>query len=163
MKANTLYFRKGKNIFYLILLFYNSLIFSQEKGILLKEKKTGEVEFIKENKRVKVFTTNGTNYTGKFTIIDDQTIEIDGEKITLDSIMKIKRRSLTSAIIETTFYVYGGIIVVASVAVAVTVNPIALVVLPFSFPFFGVGILIPVLENSHKRNRWDYNIGTNEP
>ena len=143
------------------MLFNSSLVFSQEKGIILNDKKTEETEFLKENKRIKVFTIDGTNYTGKFKIIDDNTIEIDGVNIPLDSIMKIKRRSLTSALLETTFYVYGGIIVAACI-VAAAVDPLFLIAIPVSFPFIGIAILIPGLENSHKLKRWSYSIGTND-
>ncbi|MBC7408869.1 MAG: hypothetical protein H7339_10810 [Arcicella sp.] len=162
MKANTYYLNACTIIFYFILLLYSSVVFSQAKGIILKDKKTEEIEFLKENKRIKVFTIDGTNYTGRFKIIDDNTIMIDGINIPLDSIMKIKRRSVTSAIIETTFYVYGGIIVVACI-VAVAIDPLFLIVIPVSFPFIGAAILVPGLENGHKLKRWTYSIGINEP
>lgn len=161
MKTNTFYVKRSNVIFYFILVLYSTLVFSQEKGIVLKDKKTDEVEFLKENKRIKVFTTDGTNYVGRFKIIDDNTIEIDGEKITLDAIMKIKRRSVTSATIETTFYVLGGIIVAACIVAAAT-DPLFLIVIPVSFPLIGVGLLIPALEENHKVKRWQYSIGTNE-
>ena len=161
MKANTFYLKTSTVIFYFILLFNSSLVFSQEKGIILNDKKTEETEFLKENKRIKVFTIDGTNYTGKFKIIDDNTIEIDGVNIPLDSIMKIKRRSLTSALLETTFYVSGGIIVFGCIVSAIVV-PYALLFIPVSFPFIGIALLIPGLENSHKLKRWSYSIGTND-
>jgi len=161
MKVNTFYLKTNTLVLYFVLLFFSSIVFSQEKGIVLKDKKTDETEFLKENKRIKVFTIDGTNYTGRFKIIDDATIEIDGTNIPLDSIMKIKRRSLTSAIVETTFYVYGGIIVTACL-IATAINPIALIAIPVSFPFFGVGLLIPGLENGHKLKRWSYSIETND-
>lgn len=162
MKANTFYLKTSIIIFYFILLFNSSLVFSQEKGIILKDKKTEETEFLKENKRIKVFTIDGRNYTGRFKIIDDNTIEIDGEKIPLDSVMMIKRRSVTSAIIETTFYVFGGIIVVACIAAA-TFDPLILILIPVSFPFIITAALVPALENNHLQKRWSYSIGASEP
>ncbi|MEI7509579.1 MAG: hypothetical protein WCJ62_08960, partial [Flavobacterium sp.] len=85
MKSNTIYLKSRTTIFYFMMLFISSLVHSQVKGIILNDKKTGEVEFLKENKRIKIVTNDGNHFTGRFKIIDDKTIEIDDENILLDS------------------------------------------------------------------------------
>ncbi len=161
MKSNAIYLRFRITLFYFIILFFSSLVSAQEKGIILKDKKIGEIEFLRENKRIKVVTSDGNHFIGRFKIIDDKTIEIDDEKILLDSIIMIKRRSVTSAIIETTFYVLGGTIVAACIAAAST-NPIILILIPISFPFVITAALVPALESNHKVKRWHYSIGSDE-
>ncbi|MEI7509490.1 MAG: hypothetical protein WCJ62_08495, partial [Flavobacterium sp.] len=78
-----------------------------------------------------------------------------------DSILMIKRRSVTSAIIETTFYVLGGAIVAACVIASAT-NPIILILIPVSFPFIITAALVPALESNHKVKRCHYSIGSNK-
>jgi len=74
----------------------------------------------------------------------------------------IKRRSVTSAIIETTFYVLGGTIVAACIA-ASSANPIILILIPVSFPFVITAALVTALESNHNVKRWYYSIGINKP
>jgi small nuclear ribonucleoprotein (snRNP)-like protein len=161
MSTKHFFLRKNSWLFLLFFMLFQSLLFSQEKGIILKNKKTGEIEFINANKRVKVYTTDGMKYTGRITIIDDNTIQIKNDTISLESIMKLKRRSVTSVIIEKAFYFIGGCVVASAILVA-TVFPDALVFIPLSFPIYGAGILVSGLENSHKKEKWEYSIGVNE-
>lgn len=162
MKSNTIYLSTRTTIFYFIILFFNSIGYAQEKGIILEDKKTGEIEFLRENKRIKVVTNDGNHFTGRFKIIDEKTIEIDEANILLDSVIIIKRRSITSAIIETTFYVLGGTIVASCLAASAT-NPIILIFIPVSFPFFITASLVHALESNHNLKRWRYSIGISEP
>ena len=73
MKSNAIYLRFRITLFYFIILFFSSLVSAQEKGIILKDKKIGEIEFLRENKRIKVVTSDGNHFIGRFKIIDDKT------------------------------------------------------------------------------------------
>jgi len=85
-----------KNIFISLLfsLFSTTVLFSQEQGIVLEKKNSERINFLKENKRIKVITANGSIFYGRFSIVDENTIAINNSTIALDSVVKIKRKSL---------------------------------------------------------------------
>ena len=87
-----------KNIFISLLfsLFSTTVLFSQEQGIVLEKKNSERIDFLKENKRIKVITTDGSVFYGRFSIVAENTHAINHSTIALHSVITINRKSLTS-------------------------------------------------------------------
>lgn len=152
--------------FLLIFLLTTFRLFSQEqgiaeeKGVILQRKDSSATTFLKENKRIKVKLLNGKVHVGKFIIVNDSTISIRNNEISLDSIAKIKRRSVFNTIITPIIIYYGvtftgvGILLIATQ----TFTEVGVV-----FTAIGLPMLIgPITSESHRPLKWKYSIG-NKP
>ena len=142
----------------LVLVFSANSLFSQEQGILLEKKNSERIDFLKEHKRVKVVTTNGKELYGRFSILNDSTIAINSTTISLKSIAKIKRKSMTSLITSPVVPIIGVIFILGGTAVAAT---------GCSGAIAGVGMissgftmtLASLISNKHEKEKWKYTIG----
>lgn len=151
-----------KNGIYLFYFFAFLLVstssFCQEKGILLTKKDSSATVFLKENKRVKVVLSNNKSLFGRLKIENDSTISIKGTPVSLDSIVKIKRKSLAITIL-TPFIVYAGITVFTVGLYVIVLNSY-----PIGALVSGTGIsmiLIPLISDKHPPNKWNYSISEN--
>ena len=81
---------------------------AQKKAIKITKETNGKERIIKENKRIQVFTEDGEMHSGRFQVVDDQTISIDGVSIAMANIIKIKRNSLLLRIFTSTGLIYAG-------------------------------------------------------
>ena len=133
-------------------------IIAQEKGILLQKKDSERTDFLVEHKRIKVVTTDGRSFFGRFSIIDDKTISINNTLIALASIEKIKRKSLTSTITSPVVCTLGVILILGGTAVAVLGGTSAIVGLGLISSGFTLP-LIALISNRHPKNIWEYTIG----
>lgn len=154
-----------KQLFFLLVFLLTSFsLFSQEqeitqeKGVILQRKDSSSTTFLKENKRIKVKLLNGKVHVGKFIIANDSTISIRNNEISLDSIAKIKRRSVFNTIITPIIIYYGvsftgiGILLIATQTYA-EVGVI--------FSAIGIPMLIgPLTSESHRPSKWNYSIGS---
>lgn len=95
-------------LFTLIFLFCVS-IQAQDKFLEMSKGGTDKVRTFKENKRVKVKTIEGEKYIGRFQIVDNSSIEIKGNNISLDSISNIKSRSVVAGVAGTILIIYGSL------------------------------------------------------
>ena len=133
-------------------------IIAQEKGILLQKKDSERTDYLVEHKRIKVVTTDGRSFFGRFSIIDDKTISINNTLIALASIEKIKRKSLTSTITSPIVCTLGVILILGGTAVAVLGGTSAIVGLGLISSGFTLP-LIALISNRHPKNQWEYTIG----
>jgi hypothetical protein len=133
-------------------------IIAQEKGILLQKKDSERTYFLVEHKRIKVVTTDGRSFFGRFSIIDDKTISINNTLIALASIEKIKRKSLTSTITSPVVCTLGVILILGGTAVAVLGGTSAIVGLGLISSGFTLPV-IALISNRHPKNQWEYTIG----
>ena len=146
-----------KNLIFAISILTFSLGFSQERGIeFINKNNSKRIEFLKEHKRIKVKTTDGKTYKGRFTIIDDKTIMINKITITLDSIVKIKNHALFGTIVSKVL-ISIGVITISGIAVSTTVKQsgnddgIAIIAIGvFGTLVGGIGTTIPLSKESHK-------------
>jgi hypothetical protein len=149
-----------KNILISLLfsVFSTTFLFSQEQGIVLEKKNSERINFLKENKRIKVITADGSVFYGRFSIVDQNTIAINNSTIALDSFVKIKRRSITSLIGSPIVLLIGVIFILGGTAVAATGGSAAIA---------GVGMissgftmtLASLISNKHEKEKWEYKIG----
>ncbi|OYU85510.1 MAG: hypothetical protein CFE24_00995 [Flavobacterium sp. BFFFF2] len=140
----------------IIVLCMNSVwTYAQPRGILAQNQYTKEATFFKEFKRIQIETKTGERLVGRFQIIDDHTIFMDDENISVDNIVKMKSQSALSAIFSTSLLVLG-----VSVGIfAIEVGGIGAVFLaPAAILVFTAGIIIPVLGTSHPAYSWKYTI-----
>jgi small nuclear ribonucleoprotein (snRNP)-like protein len=150
---------KNKMKFILTLIFIVNAVFSQQKGILMSSKIDNETEFYRQNKRVRIETNDGKKYIGRIQIIDENTISIDDEKITIESIIKIRSMSLFSALLSTVYIITGSIVVFTGVSA----GGFAIIVVPFGIVCGGLGFLIPAIGDNHIKHKWNYKIVTDYP
>ena len=146
---------KGILLFCLILISFVS--FSQTNVITLEKIKSQRQVHIKENKRIKVVTKDGTKYVGKFSVVDERTIKIRETLIDLDSIATIQKKSIFYTIIRPLLITEGSALVFIGVVGAAAGGygfGIALAFLPIGTPM----VLLPLLESKHKYNEWSYKI-----
>lgn len=118
----------------LFLIIVTTASFAQENILQLEHQERGVTRTIKEHKRIRIKTIGGDKYKGRFTIIDSQTIAIQGVSIPISDIEKIKRDPLLLTALATSGFVYLGVIVVGVGAiVAIFVDGTS------SIPFFAAG------------------------
>lgn len=131
--------------------------FAQKKGINLIKNTSNKTTFLKENRRIKVKTTDGKSIAGKFTIVSDSDITIKGRLIAMDSIVSIRKASTFSAIASPISIVVGGTLLVgAMVGLAAGGYGILLTAafLPPGLPLF----IIPFTAKKHPVKQWTYEI-----
>jgi len=154
---------------YLVLLiaFFSIVSHSQEKSIIIHKTDTDRSKEIMENKRIKVVTADGTKHWGRFTVVDASHIMINEKVIPLDSIVKIRRKSLGGTIILPVLIVYGSVYVAAGAAVYValvgssTATVAAIAGGAVAAPGVAL-IVIPSTPNNHPKDRtWEYTIKYN--
>lgn len=134
-----------------------SVIFAQNKGINLIKITATESTFLKENRRIKVKTTNGHAFAGKFTVVNDSEVTIKGRIISMDSIVSIRKASTFSAIVSPistgigSILIAGSIVMIAEGGLAVIGAALAL---PVALPLF----IVPFTANKHPVKKWKYEI-----
>lgn len=149
-----------KNILISLLfsLFSTTVLFSQEQGIVLEKKNSERIDFLKENKRIKVITTDGSVFYGRFSIVDENTIAINNSTIALNSVIKIKRKSLTSLIGSPVVPLIGVIFILGGTAVADTGGSGAIAGVGLLSSGFAM-TLASLISNKHEKEKWEYKIG----
>jgi small nuclear ribonucleoprotein (snRNP)-like protein len=148
-----------KSYFQILFLFFlANFMFAQQPGILLEKKDSQKTIFIKENKRIKIETNNGITYSGKFKIIDQNTFSIDSISIPINSIVAIKKQSLSFLILTPIIVVTGVVLVLGGVGVSVLGGVKSVIGVGMLFSGFYVGS-IPFITSNHKSNKWNYSVG----
>jgi hypothetical protein len=147
-----------KILFTLFLLFPLLSVIAQEKGILLKQKGAEKTDYLVEHKRIKVITTDGKCFYGRFSIIDDKTISINNTLIPLTVIEKIKRKSLAATITAPIVCTLGVILILGGTGVAVLGGGFAIVGLGMISSGFTIP-LVTLISNKHPKNQWEYATG----
>ena len=135
---------------------------AQQKAIKITKETTGKERIIKENKRIKVTTTDGEKYSGRFQIQDDETILIKGQAISLIDIEKLKRNPLLLRIFTSTFMIYaGGITAGFGLIIGAFVDSSGLYLLIPGLAMMTGGIMSPNINKAYKRDKkWSYEIIT---
>lgn len=146
-----------KHILCLIFCLCSFMNYSQNRILKLKKINSETVKIFEEHKRIKVQTIDGKKYVGKFTIVNDSTILINNEAIVLDSIVKLRKKSLFNSITNPVFITVGSLALIIGTAGAIAggYGYIATVVMiPPGIPL----LLVPSIANQHQKNKWEYTI-----
>ncbi|AWG21012.1 hypothetical protein FFWV33_05405 [Flavobacterium faecale] len=162
-----------KNTILLLCLIIAFAVHGQEKGLYMIKKSSKRVEFLSENKRVRIKTTDGKRMLGRFQILDDKTILIDKKVVLIESIKKVRYRPLGLSILSTTIKTAGATVagmgvVLLSVNTKNTDNShsehgnegnfIAPLLIGVGAFYYGIGALLHTPFNSHKNSRWNYQL-----
>jgi len=92
---------------FILLLFINQGT-AQVNGIrLFNEDKNKEI-VIKENKRIRVKTSDGQRISGRFTLVDAEHVQIKGSILKLSEIEKIKKNPIIVSVLVDGLLMYAG-------------------------------------------------------
>jgi len=133
------------------------LAYSQDKFLVIQKNNSEFTKEIKENKRIKIETSDGLKHVGRFTIIDSTSIMIAEKVILLEDIVKMKRKSLFGTIANPVFIVYGSFVFIGGALIAGTGGLGVLVGGSFMIASIPM-ILIPAISNNHSSKKWKYSI-----
>ncbi len=86
----------------------SSLAQSTEQFLKVSRPESNQEVLIKEQKRVKLKTSDGRNLKGRLQIVDSNTIAVEGIEIALEDIMEIKRNPLLVSIFTSGALIYVG-------------------------------------------------------
>lgn len=149
-----------KAVTFILLILFSLPMVSQERVLEMYHSGKEKQRIFKENRRVKVKTLDGEKYIGRFRIIDNQTIEIEGNRIPLSHIGNIKSRSIVAGIAGTLVTIYGATVFLGGI--------LMLAIFPrdsLSFGIFSAGAIIMtsgILFNEFARNqrssKWSFKI-----
>ncbi|MBU2930162.1 hypothetical protein [Winogradskyella psychrotolerans] len=141
------------------ILFFN-VAMTQNNAIKITNLNTNKEKVIKENKRIKLKTSDGRKIKGRFKIENTSTISIDDVQLNLIDIEELKRNPLLTAILTTGFFIYVGTITAGvAVLVGILVDSTAFwLVLPAAGLIYA-GITSPNINKNHKINKgWKFEI-----
>lgn len=100
-----------KNLLLLALCLSVSFIaVAQKRALEISNSETNKKVVIKENKRIKILTTDGRKLSGRFAIEDENTLLVRNQGIAFSDIAGIKRDPLLLSIFTSGFLIYAGAI-----------------------------------------------------
>ena len=150
-----------KNIVLLIIstLFFNVLI-AQNQAIKMTNTTTNKEKIIKDNRRIKLQTTDGQKFKGRFKIEDTNQIVIDGVRIHIADINELKRHPLLTSILSSGFLIYGGAVTAGMGAIiGVFANPAGFWLTIPGAAMIYAGIKSPNINKNHKVDKgWEFEI-----
>lgn len=151
-----------KNQITLFFLFFTILTFAQNNVLVIQKIDSERSIEIKEHKRIKLETKDGQKMFGRFTVVDSSSIMIQEKIILLEDIVKLKRKSLASTIVNPVLIVYGSVFIITGASI---IGGTGIFDTFFGGSLIVVGtplVLIPLLSNKHPSNAWKYSIKINK-
>ncbi|RED49981.1 hypothetical protein [Seonamhaeicola aphaedonensis] len=152
------------------LLVINSLV-AQTIGLKIYNKQNDQEVLIKENKRIRIKTFDGLKLTGRFKIIDDETISIKKKEIKLSQIEKIKKHPLVMSILinGSLYYLAAGFIIggvelailafSSGDASAILLTPVVVLIMaPAPFLIKGAIKSPNILKSYKSSEQWQYEV-----
>ena len=135
-------------------------LFSQQGAIKITNETTKKEVFIKENKIIKIKTTEGQKISGHYTIADENAIMINNVRIPLANIDQINRQPFLISFITAGVFVYIATITVAtSVLVGLFADSSALLYVIPGAAILYAGIKPPNLSKSYTVTRnWSFEL-----
>lgn len=145
----------------LVLLLITTNVFSQTNSIVMERKGKDRQIVIRENKRIKLTTVDGKKFVGRFSILDDNTIQVKGATISLDSIATLQKHSTFSSIVRPVIILNGVACIVIGIAGAASGGfgyLLTVTMIPIGTPM----VLCNVFTNKHRSERWSYRMERTE-
>ncbi len=99
-----------RNILWLYCLMLSAVSIAQEQAIKITNESVVKEIIIKENKRIKIQTSDGQKISGRFTVVDGNSIMIKDKIIAISDILSVKRNPLLLSIFSSGFFIYAGAI-----------------------------------------------------
>ena len=150
-----------KKLFLLIIsVFFFNAAMSQNNIIKITKLNTNKEKIIKENRRIKLKTSDGQKIKGRFKVENNSTIIIDDVRINLSDIEELKRNPRLTSILTSGFLIYVGTI---TAGFAVLIGALAdSNAFWFVLPAVGMiytGLKSPNINKNHKTDKgWKFEI-----
>ena len=140
-------------------LLLTTLMPAQEQALKITNTISQKEVIIKENKRVKITTLDGTKIKGRIQI-KNNSIFIKDKQIDLNTIAIIRKNPLLTSLLTTGVFVYAGVITAGvGVIIAAFGNPSALWLLVPAAGLIYTGIKSPSFNKNYKSSgNWVYEI-----
>ncbi|NYJ27327.1 hypothetical protein [Allomuricauda sp. ARW1Y1] len=161
-----------KTTIIILMLMVSTVSLAQENALKLSKMENGEIKrtkFYNEGRRVKIITHNGEKYKGKFTILDNETLNIGNIDISLKKIKRIRLSGDGKVIAGAIALVVGASLSIYSMMLLSTeVVTFGLVKSANAGNLFLIGSALNIggiyflIENSPKRENWKIEIVQNE-
>lgn len=149
-----------KLILLTICLALSSISIAQKRALQISNSETNKQVIIKENKRIKIMTTDGQKLSGRFAIEGENSLLIRNQTIAFTDIASIKRNPLLLSIFTSGVLIYVGAITVgigAIIGVFVESSGFLLAI-PGAAMIYG-GIKSPnVLKNYSTTSKWSFQV-----
>ncbi|MBT2160483.1 hypothetical protein [Zobellia barbeyronii] len=150
---------------FVLILFFLSIYqnsFCQEKVFCIVNQITSEEVFLKEHQRIKVITKIGEKFEGKFSILDQNTIAVNGVILVLNEISTIRKNPLGLTIFLKAFFFHTGAVTLVLSALlsgfAMNLSYVLVGVAVFAGGIYG-GIKPPNLKKGYKTSdNWEFTI-----
>ena len=144
----------------LFTLFFTNQFLAQEQAIKISSPTSEKEVIIKENKRIKIRTTEGDKISGRFQMVENKAIKIKDQKIALADIESIKRNPLFLSIFGTGFLIYGGALAVGMGAIiGIFIQPSGFLLAIPGAAMIYAGIKSPnVLRNYKAADNWGFEV-----
>ena len=152
-------FMKKLFLFIISVFFFNGVM-SQNNAIKITNLNTNKEKIIKENRRIKLKTSDGQKIKGRFKVENNSTIIIDDVRINLSDIEELKRNPLLTSILTSGLLIYGGAITAGfAVLIGALADSTAFwLVLPAAGMIY-TGIKSPNINKNHKTDKgWEFEI-----
>jgi hypothetical protein len=150
-----------KNLFLLIIsAFFFNVVIAQNNAIKITNLNTNKEKVFKENRKIKLKTSDGQKIKGRFIVENNNTIIIDDVRINLTDIEELKRNPLLTSILISGFLIYGGAITVGfAVLIGVFADSSAFWLPIPAAGMIYTGIKSPNLNKNHKIDKgWKFEI-----
>jgi len=148
--------------FFIFFLFFSHMAISQNSFIKITNLSTNKEKVIKENRRIKLKTSDGRKIKGRFKIENNSNIFIDNVRIDLNDIKELKRNPILLSILGSGFLIYGGAITTGvGFIIGITGNPAGFwLVIPGAAMIYA-GIKSPNINKNYKRDSgWKFEVIT---
>ena len=142
-------------------IFCINMAFAQKKAIKITNPNFKKIITIKENKRIKVKTKDGLNFSGRFKI-EENSIIIKNKRIYLSEIYQIKRNPLLISILTDGILIYGGVLTAGfGVIIGAFVNTSGFLLIIPAAALIYAGINSPNFSKAYKTEKnWQLEIIT---
>ena len=138
-------------------------MFGQQPGIVMtKLVKAKNSSIMHEDDRIRLVTKTGQRMVGYFKTIDNNTIEIDGQKFLLSDIESIRRRSILSTVLEPISYSIAVTYIAATITFIVVAGSIGVILSLIYAPVIAPFAIIPALKRTFHADKYDFTIQTLE-
>lgn len=151
-----------KTVILILSLLIISSLYAQEKVLNIFNEQKFKGTLIKENRKIRIKTNDGLKLTGRFKIVDDETIYIKNREIKLNQIKKIKKHPLVmSVILDGFFYYLGTTFILGSLALyALSSGDASVLLLMIPSPLFlYAAVKSPnILRSYNTADQWQFEI-----
>ena len=138
-------------------------MFGQQSGnVMTKLVKAKNISILHEDDRIRLVTKAGQRMVGYFKIIDNNTIDMNGQKILLSDIESFRRRSILSTVLEPISFTIAGIYTAATIVFISATDGLGATLFLLSAPVIAPFAIIPALKRTFHADEYDFTIQTPE-